>query len=61
MIWLNIDFCSGMLVLFEIHGKFNVVCTLGMITILKKLGEKRERERFFDAAYLTMVLTNNIE
>lgn len=52
-----------MLVLFEIHGKFNVVCTLGMITILKKSWGKRERERerFFDAAYLTMVLTNNIE
>lgn len=61
MIWLNIDFCSGMLVLFEIHGKFNVVCTLGMITILKKSWGKRERERFFDAAYLTMVVTNNIE
>lgn len=50
-----------MLVLFEIHGKFNVVCTLGMITILKKSWGKRERERFFDAAYLTMVVTNNIE
>lgn len=44
MIWLNIDFCSGMLVLFEIHGKFNVVCTLGMITIFKK-SRMRERER----------------
>lgn len=60
MIWLNIDFCSGMLVLFKIHGKFNVVCTSGMITIFKK-SRMRERERDFDAAYLTMVLTNNIE
>lgn len=46
MIWLNIDFCSGMLVLFKIHGKFNVVCTLGMITIFKKEPDERERERF---------------
>lgn len=46
MIWLNIDFCSGMLVLFEIHGKFNVVFTLGMITIFKK-SRMREREREF--------------
>lgn len=60
MIWLNIDFCSGMLVLFKIYGKFNVVCILGMIIIFKK-SRMRERERDFDVVYLIMVLINNIE
>lgn len=44
MIWLYIDFCRGMLVLFEIHGKFNVMY-LGMIKIKRSRGEMRERER----------------
>lgn len=43
MIWLYIDFCRGMLVLFEIHGKFNVMY-LGMIKI-KRSGGGNERER----------------
>lgn len=55
--------------LFEIHGKFNVMY-LGMIKIKRSRGEMRERERerdrvrdgerdFFDAAFSTMVVTKN--